>query len=123
MTGQEGEEIAVAFLEKRGYRLVARNVRTTRGEIDAIAYDGEVLVFVEVKARSRRAKEQPFSAAASAVDHRKQMRLTRAAMEYLARTETTATCRFDVVVVDRHAGGVACELFQNAFEPSEMLDG
>jgi len=123
MTGQEGEEIAVAFLEKRGYRLVARNVRTARGEIDVIAYDGETLVFVEVKARSRRAKDQPFSAAASSVNHRKQTRLTRAAIEYLARTETTAPCRFDVVVVDRHTHGVSCDLFQNAFEPAEMPDG
>ena len=123
MTGSEGEEVAVAFLEKRGYRLVARNVRTARGEIDAVAYDGETLVFVEVKARSRRAKEQPFSAAASAVDRRKQIRLTRAAIEYLAQTETTAPCRLDVVVVDHHARGVSCDLFQNAFEPPEMPDG
>jgi len=121
MTGQEGEEIAAAFLEKRGYRLVARNVRMARGEIDIIAYDGETLVFVEVKARSRRKAEAPFSAA-SAVDHRKQMQLARTAMKYLAQTETTVPCRFDVVVVDRHARGVACALFQNAFEPPEISD-
>jgi len=123
MTGSEGEEVAVAFLEKRGYRLVARNVRTARGEIDVIAYDGETLVFVEVKARSRRKAEPPFFAAASAVDQRKQTRLTHAAIEYLARTETAVPCRFDVVVVDHHARGVSCDLFQNAFEPPEMPDG
>ncbi len=58
---------ACAYLERLGYRIVGRNVRCGRGEIDAIARDGETLVFVEVKARRGRS----HGSAVSAVDARK----------------------------------------------------
>jgi putative endonuclease len=48
-TGRRGEFLAAAHLRHRGYRIVARNLRTPVGEIDLIAMDGRVLVFVEVK--------------------------------------------------------------------------
>ena len=50
--GQKAEGMAVRFLKKCGYKIVARNHRTRSGEIDIIARDGDTLVFVEVKART-----------------------------------------------------------------------
>jgi len=47
--GKRGEELASSFLRKKGYRIVERGYRTRFGEIDIIAYDGEVLCFIEVK--------------------------------------------------------------------------
>ncbi|HID55979.1 TPA: YraN family protein, partial [Candidatus Poribacteria bacterium] len=49
--GLLGEEIAADFLRRKGYRLLERNIRIGRGEIDLVALDGETLVFVEVKTR------------------------------------------------------------------------
>jgi putative endonuclease len=95
--GREGEARAARFLEARGYRIVARNVRADRVEIDLIARRGGLLVFVEVK--SRRASEH--GRAAEAVDWRKQRRLRRGAHAWLAsnpvEARRTRSRRFDVI--------------------------
>jgi putative endonuclease len=46
--GRLGEDLAVAHMQRLGFSVLARNVRTRRGEIDVIAYDGDTLVFAEV---------------------------------------------------------------------------
>lgn len=95
--GREGEAQAALFLETRGYRIVARNVRVDRIEIDLIARRGGLLVFVEVK--SRRASSH--GDAAEAVDERKQRRIRRGANAWLsakpAEARGTGQRRFDVV--------------------------
>lgn len=60
--GRRGEELAARFLEDAGYRIVERNWRCRRGEIDIIARTGDTLVFVEVKTRSGLAFGHPFEA-------------------------------------------------------------
>ena len=50
--GKRGEDLACEELERRGYAIVDRRFRTRCGELDIVARDGDVLVFVEVKARS-----------------------------------------------------------------------
>jgi putative endonuclease len=78
--GRLGEDAAASHLAARGYRIVARNVRADRVEIDLIARRGSLLVFVEVK--SRRGGDHAL--AAEAVDPRKQRRLRRGALAWLA---------------------------------------
>lgn len=78
--GRLGEEAAARHLAARGYRIVARNVRADRVEIDLIVRRGTLLVFVEVK--SRRGGDHAL--AAEAVDPRKQRRLRRGARAWLA---------------------------------------
>src|SRR5574338_1008529 len=73
--GREGESLAERFLRSRGYQIVARNVRSPSGELDLIADDGGVLVFVEVKARRTGA----FGGTSYAVDPRKQSRIVKQA--------------------------------------------
>jgi putative endonuclease len=120
--GREGESRAERFLRSRGYRIVARNVRTPSGELDLIAEDGAVLVFVEVKARQTDA----FGGVLYAVDRRKQARIIKQAAQYLARHRVRGRlCRFDVVLLQSSTGpDSAIELIQNAFEvPDGQLFG
>ncbi len=117
--GRAAEERAVRFLELHGYRIQARNVETGRGEIDIIAWHGETLCFIEVKARSSR----DYGGAQRAVDEQKQRRLWKAAEAYLANDDQLwadqPECRFDVVAVaiskDLAPREWACGLFANAF--------
>lgn len=94
--GQLGEEVAACFLAGRGFEILARNLRSRLGEIDLIARDGPTLVFVEVKTRRGDSGDPPQAA----VDARKQSRLARLAVDYLAReSPRELSCRFDVVAV------------------------
>jgi len=95
-SGDAAEDRAARFLERCGLRLVARNYRTRQGEIDLIAHDGAVLVFVEVRMRSAKR----FGDGAETVDWRKQRRLVAAARHYLMRLGREPACRFDVVSLE-----------------------
>jgi putative endonuclease len=85
-------------LQKLGYQVVARNYRTRNksAEVDLVAWDGEVLVFIEVKSRS----SEDFGSPDRAVDADKQRNLQRAAAEYVRRSDLKSDIvRFDVVSV------------------------
>ena len=108
-----GENIACAELHRRGYAILSRRYRTKYGEIDIVARDGDVTVFVEVKARDG----QDFGGGAEAVTRWKQRRLTNMAMDYLARHRLfDRPCRFDVVTVDVSGGAPVIEVYPNAFD-------
>lgn len=113
--GDEGERMAAAFLARRGFRVIARNVRVPRlGEIDLIALDGAVLVFAEVKSRRVRSFGPPEEAVTAA-----KLRTIAACAEAWrnAKGWTARAWRIDVVAVDlsaarpeiRHLEGVALE--------------
>lgn len=92
--GAEGEARAAAHLAGRGYRILARNVRADGVEIDLVARCGSTIVFVEVKAR----RSRWLGAPEEAVDARKQARLVRGALAWMANTAVRAQrIRFDVV--------------------------
>ncbi|MFZ5877625.1 MAG: YraN family protein [Nitrospirota bacterium] len=112
--GLRGEAVAADVLVRRGYRIVERNCRSRWGELDVIAYDGDTLVFVEVKAR----RAARFGDPAFAVDRRKQARLVQLAERYLARRRLgDPPCRFDVVLIDeRWAQAPQVEVIMNAFD-------
>jgi putative endonuclease len=111
LLGREGEDRAAAYLSRQGYRVVERNYRTKSGEIDLIALDRDVLVFVEVKTRSTDA----FGAPELAVTPQKQQRMVKAALGYLKQKALhQMPCRFDVVAISE--GGEGIELIRNAFE-------
>lgn len=95
--GRHGEDLAVRYLERRGWQVVARNVRTPYGEIDLIAREGEVYVFVEVKTR----RAQAFGWPEEAVTPAKLRRLYAAALHWLQESSLPhlPTWRIDVVAV------------------------
>jgi len=113
-TGRRGERDAYFYLRRRGYVMVARNFRSPlrRGEIDLIAWDGDVLCFIEVKTRTTRAVKP----AEAAVDRDKQRALTAVAHEYL-RHLPPCQWRFDVLSVyyDQSFNAAQFELFRDAF--------
>lgn len=115
--GQESEMRAEQFLLAIGYRILDRNVRTPLGELDLVAEDQGVVVFVEVKGRATEA----FGGALLAVDHRKRVKLTKLATQYLAQRHwSDKACRFDVVLVQGKSsdqGGIVH--LQNAFDVGE----
>jgi putative endonuclease len=96
-TGFRGEEDAYFYLRSLGYIIVARNFRTPRcrGEIDLIAWDGDVLCFIEVKTRTTLG----VKTAEAAVDRHKRREIAQVAREYLRRLPPTCQWRFDVVSV------------------------
>lgn len=98
-TGRQGETEAYLFLRGEGYRIVATNFRVpqNRGEIDLVAWDGEVLCFVEVKTRTGKGLVPPEAAVGAA----KKSHIRSVARSYLRRlpSEQDPTCRFDVVSV------------------------
>lgn len=94
--GARGEAAAARYLRRQGYRVVARHVQTGHGELDLVAVDRGVVVFVEVKTR----QSHLDGPAVAAVDDHKQRRLTRAALAYLHRHHLLEyPVRFDIVGV------------------------
>lgn len=97
-TGRSGEELAARYLAEQGLALLDRNVRFRDGELDLVAEDGPVLVFVEVRRRTSGRK----GTAAESVTARKRARIVRAARRWLTRhpREAVRSLRFDVVAVE-----------------------
>jgi putative endonuclease len=92
--GRKSEIQAAKFLRDQGFKLVASSFRVREGEVDLIAWEKEILVFVEVK--SRRGPDPPEAA----VGYTKQRRVIRAAKAYVNKYRLhEVTCRFDIVAV------------------------
>lgn len=112
-TGNRGEEQAVQFLRKQGYKILARNFSTAVGELDIVAQEKKTLVFVEVKTRASNAFGGPIAAVTSA----KQQRMVRAAIQYIkATTPKFDSIRFDVIGILPDS----LEHIPNAFIPPRM---
>ncbi|MHB1628996.1 MAG: ribonuclease HII [Bacilli bacterium] len=117
--GARGEEVAVAALLAKGYRLLERNWRVRAGEIDAVMADGDMLVFVEIRSRTGQSSEAALGAAADSVNARKQHRLRCLAQVYemLNTAPPSLHTRFDVVAVsfDDRLGAPIVEHYIDAF--------
>lgn len=111
--GAAGEAAAAHHLRRRGFQILEANVRCRLGEIDLVALDGVVVVFVEVKSN----RGGRFGVPEEMVTPLKQRRLSRLALWYLQRRCWLGRpARFDVVAVDWDADGAAkVRHFPNAF--------
>ncbi len=110
--GRRGERAAEKYLRRSGYRIVKRNFRAAGAEIDLVAIDGDILVFVEVKTRRSRDAGAPEEA----VDERKQKQIRRAAEMFATRYRADdVTMRFDIIAVDASGERLVIELLRNAF--------
>jgi putative endonuclease len=111
--GALGESVAIAALKNAGYKILDVNYRCKLGEIDIVASDGGVLVFVEVKAR----RGDRFGNPKSAVTRKKQRKVSMVALEYLKRKgQSGEKARFDVVAVKLCASRPEVEIVRNAFD-------
>jgi putative endonuclease len=112
-TGKQGEEIAVAYLKGEGYQIIERNYRCLFGEVDIVAKDRDMIVFVEVKSR----KSELYGDPQTAVSLEKQKKLCRISIKYLEeRRFYPCNARFDVVAVKMLPTGNEIELIRNAFD-------
>ena len=109
--GDAAEDAAAKHLAAAGCRIVARNARYRDGEVDLVARERDVLVFVEVRMRG----SLRFGGAAVSVNSLKQKRIARAAQHWLLGEygERWPACRFDVVTVD---GSGTIEWIRDAFQ-------
>ncbi|MEO8302803.1 MAG: YraN family protein [Betaproteobacteria bacterium] len=96
VAGERAEALAAEFLRAQGVAILERNFRRRCGEIDLVAKDGDTLVFVEVRLRTR----SDFGGAAASITAKKRARIAAAAGLYLARLRGTPPCRFDAVLLD-----------------------
>ncbi len=109
--GDEGEEAALLYLQKKGFVLLKRNYRALRCEIDLIMLDGDTTVFIEVKARTG----SEFGTGREAVTLQKQRNIIKAATAYAAENGILeAKLRFDVAEVALPWGSVTH--IMNAFQ-------
>jgi putative endonuclease len=111
--GDAGEAAAAELLVKQGFRIVARNHRCRRGEVDLVAEQGDLLVFVEVRTR----ESALFGSPEETVGFRKQRRVVLAAQDFLARRRgPPRAIRFDVVAVIDAPSGPQLTHYPNAFD-------
>lgn len=112
--GQTGEDLAAAYLKKSGYRILARNWKSGRLEVDLIAENNNYLVFIEVKTRSADFKVHP----ADSISREKQRSLILAADNYIKWNNSEKECRFDIVTVIRDRNNYEIDHIENAFYPT-----
>jgi putative endonuclease len=113
-TGSRGEQLAAEYLMQKGWKILARNFRRYRAEIDLIAADGECLVFVEVKA----ARTDGFGPPELRVDRRKRQQMCKAALAFLQEKKLeNQECRFDVIAVEFRGPEARIRHLRDAFRP------
>ncbi len=111
--GKKGEEIALRFLKKKGYRIIERNYVCKMGEMDIIAKEKDTLVFIEVKTRT----STKFGPPQLAVHSSKQRQLSKVALNYLNEKRLKdVKARFDVVAILLEQQGEKIELIKDAFD-------
>lgn len=109
--GVEGEQMAVRWLEERGYVIIERNYRYGKHEVDLIALDGGTLAVVEVKTRG----DDFFTDPEDAVDHAKRGFIIRVANQYIRSHHRTEEVRFDIVSIVMRDGQPNIRHIKDAF--------
>lgn len=109
--GNEGENLAATFLEKKGYRIVQRNYRYKHAEIDLIVTRDNWLIFVEVKTRS----SLSFGYPEEFVDEKKINKILEGADQYLFENNWNGNVRYDIVSIQLGRGAPQIDHFEDAF--------
>ncbi|MEJ0054518.1 MAG: YraN family protein [Bacteroidota bacterium] len=110
-TGEEGEDLAAAFLMEKGFSVLERNYRKKRSEIDLIVRKGNWLVFVEVKTRSSTA----FGYPEEFVDYHKKRMILKGALEYMYDNDWQGNVRYDIVAVNFYGSRYKIHHIEDAF--------
>lgn len=106
--GRQAEESAARFLKSHGYLILERNFRWKGGEIDIIAQKNDLIIFVEVRARS----SIDFGTAAETVGNTKREKIRKSAILYIQKKNLDCPLRFDIIAFD----GNSMEHIENAFD-------
>jgi putative endonuclease len=109
--GMQGEALAKAHCEQLGYEIMEENYRFGRHEIDLIALDGSLLIFIEVKTRSSTKYGYPEEAVSDA----KIASIKTAAEEYMYQLSYEKEIRFDIISIILQNGNIELEHIKDAF--------
>ena len=93
--GKWGEDLAADYLQRKGYTIIERNWKSGRRDLDIIAQDGNVIVFVEVKTRRNRLYGEPEES----VDYHKLQNLQQAISHYVKFKHIRQEIRFDIISI------------------------
>ena len=115
--GVIGEELAYHFLSAKGYKILLKNYECALGEIDLVAKEKGVLVFIEVKTR----RSEAFGSPLDSITRQKRHQIVKTAQYYLKRYGIkNVACRFDVVsILILRDQEPAIEVIQNAFQEGD----
>lgn len=111
--GNSGEDLAVAHLEAKGYNVLATNFRSGKNEIDIVAQQGDIIVFVEVKTRTSAFFGEPFHA----VSRDKQRRTIAAANAFMEKHGVMLEARFDIISIVIHQDKHRIDHLEEAYYP------
>ncbi|GAB4362751.1 MAG: YraN family protein [Calditrichia bacterium] len=113
--GKWGEEVALEYLKRKGYKILFQNWRAERGDIDLIVQDGPCIAFVEVKTGST----EEYGPPELRITPGKKRQLVKLATAFLQQAEeyqlTNESYRFDVVVIDGTRRKYQIRHYENAF--------
>ncbi|OFY57482.1 MAG: hypothetical protein A2V50_08670 [Bacteroidetes bacterium RBG_19FT_COMBO_42_10] len=112
--GKKGEDAAAEYLKKSGYRILKRNWKAGKHEIDIISENRDFIVFVEVKTRSEDFQEDPRSA----INREKQRSVILAADNYIRWNKIDKESRFDVIIVIMKDDLPQIDHIEDAFYPT-----
>ena len=112
--GIKGEEIAAEHLKKSGYKILFRNWKWGKNEIDIVAEKDNTVVFVEVKTRT----DEFLGGVASAISTEKQKSIIYAAEGYIRRFGVDKESRFDVLTIIMSGETPSIDHIENAFYPT-----
>lgn len=117
--GKNGENFAVEFLEGKGYQIIARNWRCGNNELDIVALDGDILVFVEVKTRFSDYIDPRTSMSKSKIRN-----FVNAVNLYIRKMQVNSNFRLDVVVIVMQGGfdnkSMYVEHYEDAILPTDL---
>ena len=112
LLGNQSEDLAARYLQKAGYKIITKNYSCRQGEIDLIAQEKDILVFVEVRSK----RTQHYGLPIETIDKNKQMKIRKAAVNYLHQQhKNDCYCRFDVVTVLWDESKPQINLYRDAF--------
>lgn len=118
--GKKGEDLACTFLEKKGYKVIARNFRKKIGEIDIVAEKGDTIVFIEVKTR----KNTKFGLPQEYVNNKKIEKILKAASIFLSENRLWhRPVRFDVIGITVKDEEIKIEHEQDCIHLGDTLSG
>lgn len=112
--GQKGEDIAAEHLKKKGFKILSRNWKWGKYEIDIIAENKDFIIFAEVKTRSDDYQMHPVTA----VTKEKQKSIIWAAEGYIRKFNIDKECRFDVITIINKREDFEVDHIENAFYPT-----
>lgn len=111
--GKNNENIAARFLQEKGYRIIKRNWRYGKKEIDIISEKDNLLIIIEVKSRLTKSVMRPEEI----VSMKKQLLIIEAAEAFIVQNGLDHEVRFDIIFVDNNQPDVRIEHIQDAFYP------